>query len=249
MCEPKASVIICLMAFSTSAVALRAQEAIVPLQPVLESTPDLSPGLFALYAWYDSVLTVQVELQDDKRALYDPLYYTWGETYLGPCDILGLGCSWYCGGGPDSVWASSTLEPTKGHSYGPQHAHDLDHCTAWCEGVDGAGIGESLTYHFAKDSPRLHTIKISNGLVTNEASWRANNRVKRLGVSENGVPRAELNLVDTMGDQHFKLPWLLGKRTDGEPMILTFTILEVYRGDRYNDTVITEIWFDGIDVH
>jgi hypothetical protein len=32
-------------------------------------------------------------------------------------------------------------------------------------------------------------------------------------------------------------------------MDLSFTILEVYPGERFDDTVITEIWFDGTDVH
>ncbi len=73
--------------------------------------------------------------------------------------------------------------------------------------------------------------------------------MKILRVAENGVPVVDLHLEDTMDDQTFKLPRLMGKRVDGAPMILTFTILEVYRGARRNDTVITEIWFDGIDVH
>jgi len=32
-------------------------------------------------------------------------------------------------------------------------------------------------------------------------------------------------------------------------LILKFEILEVYKGSKYNDTAITEIYFDGIDVH
>ena len=35
----------------------------------------------------------------------------------------------------------------------------------------------------------------------------------------------------------------------GRPLELTFTILGVYRGERTNDTVISELWFDGTDVH
>ncbi|MDG1014836.1 MAG: hypothetical protein P8O09_06440 [Flavobacteriaceae bacterium] len=30
---------------------------------------------------------------------------------------------------------------------------------------------------------------------------------------------------------------------------IRFEILEVYKGDKYDDTVISEIFFDGIDVH
>ena len=47
----------------------------------------------------------------------------------------------------------------------------------------------------------------------------------------------------------FTLPRLFGQRVDHQPMRLSFTILDVYRGERYDDTVITEVWFDGTDVH
>jgi hypothetical protein len=30
---------------------------------------------------------------------------------------------------------------------------------------------------------------------------------------------------------------------------MRFEIMDVYKGDKYDDTAITEIYFDGIDVH
>lgn len=33
------------------------------------------------------------------------------------------------------------------------------------------------------------------------------------------------------------------------PWTLKFEIAEVYKGTKYDDVVITEIYFDGIDVH
>lgn len=221
----------------------------IVLHPVLQGSPELSAETHRLYAWYDSVLTTQKDALPSEHALWDSLYYAWGETYMGPCAIIGMECSWYCGGGPDTVWASSTLRPIGEHRYDPMQAHDLDYCHAWAEGVRGPGIGESITYQFANDSPRLHTVYISNGLVTSGRAWRANNRVKRLRVDENGVAAAILELADSMADQRFKLPRLFGHRADGQPMRLSFTILDVYPGERHDDTVITEIWFDGTDVH
>ncbi|MBP7450505.1 MAG: hypothetical protein KA817_10720 [Flavobacteriales bacterium] len=219
------------------------------LRPQLGGTPDLSAEAHRLHAWYDSLLTAKRDIAPSEQAPFDRLFYAWGETYMGPCAIIGMECSWYCGGGPDTVWASSTLKPVGSHRYDALQAHDLDHCHAWAEGVPGPGIGESLTYRFANESPRLHTVNISNGLVTSEPAWRANNRVKRLRMDENGVPVAVLLLEDTMADQTFTLPRLFGQRVDHQPMRLSFTILDVYRGERYDDTVITEVWFDGTDVH
>jgi|688.fasta_scaffold12625_5 hypothetical protein len=226
-----------------------AQSPIPVLQPTLGDTPDLSPAQFALFEKYVKAMQLEVELTATEQAWFDSMYYAVGETRESPCQVIGMECSWYCGGGPDSIWATSSLPAQGQHRYDPANAHDLDYCTAWCEGVPGPGIGQSLTYRFKPDSPRLHTIKISNGLVTSEAAWRANNRVKRILVSENGLPVLELTLSDTMDDQTFELPRLFGQRADGQPMDLSFTILEVYPGERFDDTVITEIWFDGTDVH
>jgi hypothetical protein len=217
--------------------------------PELGATPDLSPARFAAFAAFDSLLEATAPLTAEGQALLARYVDEIGEEWESPCDVVGMGCSWYCGGGPDTVLASSSLPPEGTRRYDAVQAHDLDHCTAWSEGAGGPGIGERLIYRFAPDSPRLHTVCVSNGLVRSPELWRAYNRVKRLRMEENGAAVAELELADTMDDQCFKLPRLFGRRTDGRPMELTFTILEVYAGERFDDTVITELWFDGIDVH
>lgn len=220
------------------------------LRPTSVQAPaDLSPEHRARFAWYIGVLEGRLRPAPAQVALFDSLYALYGEGWESPCDAVGVGCSWYCGGGPDTVWASSTLPPQGGHRYDAANAHDLDLCTCWSEGEEGPGIGVSLTYRFAPESPRLHTIRVANGLVVSEALWRANNRVARLRVAENGIPVWDLLLADERGEQAFKLPRLLGRRSDGRPLELTFTILGVYRGERTNDTVISELWFDGTDVH
>lgn len=234
-------------AIGVAAFGLRAQGP--TLLPELLAAPDLSPENRARYAWYVDALNGKVEPDPARMALYDSLFLAIGETRESPCEIIGYSCSWYCGGGPDSIWATSTLAPVGDRTYIPENAHDLDYCTAWSEGAQGPGIGERLSYRFANDSPRLHTLFVANGLITNEKAWSANNRVKRLSIEENGVQVAILDLRDTMAPQEFKLPRLFGQRADGQPMLLTFTILAVYKGDRFDDTVITEIWFDGTDVH
>ncbi len=142
------------------------------LTPRIGNTPDLSPERFAFFAWYNAAMRSDLELTAADQARFDSVYLSMGESFESPCEIIGIGCSWYCGGGPDSVRASSTLAPVGEHGYDALQAQDLDYCTAWCEGVQGPGIGESLTYHFAKDSPRLHTVMIANGLVTSDEARR-----------------------------------------------------------------------------
>ena len=75
--------------------------------------------------------------------------------------------------------------------------------------------------------------------------------VKRLLMYYNDKPYAVLNLKNTMDLQRFEVGNLGNEdRCEASPMwSIKFEILEVYPGDKYDDTVITEIYFDGIDVH
>lgn len=176
------------------------------------------------------------------------------ETRESYWDIIGGGCSWYCGAGEDTLSASSFLKSNyKDINYLPQNAHDLSYKTAWVEGVEGYGIGESLTYHFPPHTPRITEIRIVNGYVKSEKAWRENSRVKQLKLYIDGVPTALLNLEDNRNEQLFTVEPI--GNSDRENLknkpwwTMKFEIVEVYKGEKYEDTAITEIYFDGIDVH
>lgn len=155
-------------------------------------------------------------------------------------------CSWYCGGQIDSVTASSALADR----YAAEKAHDFSIVTAWVEGVEGNGEGEYLRYSFPGTCPRITTVLIHNGYVKNWEVWRDNARVKRLLMYYNDESYAILNLQDTMGLQSFDVGVLGYEDKDSAPAwSIKFEILEVYPGKKYEDTAITEIYFDGIDVH
>lgn len=169
---------------------------------------------------------------------------------------VGDGCSWYCGGSPTRVTASSALPNTAHNTYGAENAHDFSYETAWVEGAQGYGIGESLTYEFPAISPRITQIIVVNGYVKSEGAWRANSRVKQLKVYKDDQPLALLNLQDVRAEQHFSFaPIGHGDRAEREklekmpPWTLRFEVVDVYKGEKYDDTVLAEIYFDGIDVH
>lgn len=168
-------------------------------------------------------------------------------------DILGVGCSWYCGGEAWNVTASSTLAGQGPNTYIANHAHDLGYDTAWVEGVEGPGIGQTLTYTFTNKCPRITHMHIHTGYTKDEITWIKNNRVRTLELSINGESIAKLQLADTRAQQSFNFEAFglgpLGRRADGKDLTLTFKILDVYPGTTYDDTAITEIYFDGIDVH
>ncbi len=178
------------------------------------------------------------------------------DTKLDYWSILGEGCSWYCGGGPKKVTASSYLKSQGKNTYEPQNAHDLNYKNAWVEGVAGYGIGEYLLYTFAGTAPRITEIIVVNGYVKSKAAWENNSRVKKLKVYIDNEPYAILNLKDIRGSQSFKVkPIGNSDRKDWDALqkkpdwTLKFEILEVYKGRKYDDVVISEIYFDGLDVH
>ncbi|MBL0742596.1 NADase-type glycan-binding domain-containing protein [Chryseolinea lacunae] len=192
----------------------------------------------------------------DLPASEQALYNAWDETSEDYWDILGGGCSWYCGGGPEKVTASSWLKPQGGNSYDANNAHDLNYKTAWVEGVAGPGVGQYLRYAFLPESARVNEIIVVNGYVKDQTAWENNARVKKLKVLLNDKPLAMLNLKDQRAAQHFTVdPIGNNNRSDWDKLksekawTLTFEIQEVYKGLKYDDAAITEIYFDGLDVH
>lgn len=181
---------------------------------------------------------------------------SYSEEYETYWDILGVGCSWYCGGGLDTLSASSELKSSNEVTYSSNNIHDLNYKTAWIEGVPGYGIGEYVTYHIPPQNPRITEIIIVNGYVKSEKTWKENSRVKKLKMYIDDKLFAILNLEDTRKEQHFKFePLGYSDRENWDELIkkpwwtIKFEILEVYQGDKYEDTAITEIYFNGIDVH
>ena len=193
----------------------------------------------------------------EKLSLEDKyIYDNCDETYENYWDVLGQGCSWYCGGGQDTASASSELKPFRGFKYSASNSHDLSYKTAWIEGALGYGIGEYLLYCFPPENPRITKIIIVNGYVKSEKVWKENSRVKKLKMYINDKAFAILNLVDTRQEQTFSFaPIGNSDRKNWEKLkskpwwTMKFEIMDVYKGDKYDETAITEIYFDGIDVH
>ncbi|WP_026315446.1 NADase-type glycan-binding domain-containing protein [Riemerella columbina] len=193
-------------------------------------------------------LLARENLNVEKQKELNQLLEKYGEVVESIWDIIEGGCSWYCGGGSYKVFVSSHLSTTNTIHYDAKSANDLSYKTAWVEGKKDEGIGEYLEYYFQNESPRITKIIITNGYVKTQKSWLENNRVKKLKLSVNGEVAGYLNLEDSRTNQVFEVG-ILGHNADSSDLVLKFEIVEVYKGKKYNDTAITEIYFDGIDVH
>ncbi|OGR81035.1 MAG: hypothetical protein A2X32_08820 [Elusimicrobia bacterium GWC2_64_44] len=225
---------------------------VIDLKPESKAIRDLSPKAIEEFKERDKVAVKltngasRESLTKKELALLNK--YGWGEEG-SIWDIMDQGCSWYCGGGPRKIAASSFLAPAGDTSYDAEKAHDNSLKAAWVEGVPGYGKGQYLEYFFENKSPRLTNVLIYNGYVKSEKTWKENSRVKQLLLSVNGAPYARLHLADTRDLQNFSLPGPLGRRADGKELELRFEIVEVYKGLLHADTALTELYFDGIDVH
>ena len=220
-----------------------AQSQIKNFYPKKVVKPDLSAKREKEINRQNELLQKKTPTASEQKEL-NILLEKYGEVVENAWDIIDGGCSWYCGGGNYKIKASSSL----GDSYKAEFANDLSYKTAWVEGKKDEGIGEYLEYYFKNDSPRITEIIISNGYMKSEETWKNNNRVKKLKLYVNGVPFGILNLKDSRTDQYFEMG-ILGHNKNGTDLILKFEILKVYKGSKHNDTAITEIYFDGIDVH
>ncbi len=205
-----------------------------------------------IMAEYDALMTKAA--QENGDGLTDAEYQRMEEIEEDPIleDLYSGKCSWYCGGSVDSVTASSHLKAQGKSNYLPMNAHNFDHESVWSEGVPGQGIGEWLDYEFAGGCPRVTAIKILAGHVKTAAAWKANSRPKSLKVYYLGKPLCIFELKDFRGLQYFDLGDLapLGFNDADKPSWhLRFEIIDVYPGTKYQDTVISELYFDGIDVH
>lgn len=188
------------------------------------------------------------ETDESKLSKYYDLFYRNEDDSLLPWDVSEAGCSWYCGANYETE-VSSFLPSSKGLSYSKNELFDEDLTTAWIEGVAGYGIGESLSFILDNESPRITTCYIYNGYSKTKTTWKNNSRVKTFNVYENDELIATMHLEDIRGQQSFELPRPIGRRSDGQKSVLKFVIAEVYKGDKYDDTAISEFSFSGLDVH
>lgn len=189
---------------------------------------------------------------------HDPYYPESYNDMEATWSVLGPGCSWYCGAQYETN-VSSSLASQGDNNYTADMVSDDDVRTAWIEGVKGYGIGEYVEFIFNYNAARATSVTISNGYNKNATTWKNNSRVKTLNVYENDELLMVVNLADTRDLQRFDLPHPIPNRKgedgmseykeDMPPVRLRMMISGVYKGDKYDDTAISEITFDGLDVH
>lgn len=178
-------------------------------------------------------------------------------SLFGFPEWLSDGCSSWCGCEEFScvATASSQLSDQGKSTYDPSNVvfrtgyngDMLD--TAWAEGVQGTGIGESieLCQMYRGTGEKIFTFTelcIVNGYAKNQTSWEENGRVKVFRVYFEEEYLGELTLLDTRQPQYIDLAPFQLQAANGGEATFRFEIAEVYEGSKYEDTCITGIVID-----
>jgi hypothetical protein len=126
-------------------------------------------------------------------------------------------------------------------NYHPSYVLDDDPKTAWVEGAEGDGIGESLTIPVSDlRSARAIRLVIFNGYQKSPALLSANAAPKQLTVTvqgPGGQPSAkqQLTLERKMGPQSFDIP------VTGGVAEVVLTLDSVHPGSKYRDTCVSDV--------
>jgi hypothetical protein len=134
--------------------------------------------------------------------------------------------------------ASSTLKPDGEHKYDVENIKSSEYGVTWAEGVEGDGIGESITLKVHRPLP-LDAILIMPGYKgENKELWGKNNRVAEMEVTLNG----EHTFTATIPDEKFGAPYPIPVRGYSKPVDnVKLTIKGVHRGSVARDTCISAV--------
>ncbi len=138
-----------------------------------------------------------------------------------------------------SVKTSSKLDKQGNYTYDASNL--LTPQTAWSEGVEGEGIGEWVEFTITTDFHIGSSWQIGNGNTRNKEVWAANNRVKKMKVLVDEKVVGYVMLANAMAYQEFNIApgWLTESPVFRKGTKIRFVIEEVYKGSKYNDTVIS----------
>jgi hypothetical protein len=136
--------------------------------------------------------------------------------------------------------ASSTLAAQGKHNYDVVNIKGdptREVQSPWVEGVEGDGIGESITLNVKRPLP-LFGILIQPGYYDydDKEPWLKNNRVAALEITLNN----EHTFTESIPDEHFERPYLIRVRDYTKPVNkIKLVIKSVYRGTQFRDTCIS----------
>ena len=145
-----------------------------------------------------------------------------------------------------SADASSNLPEANDKKYDAANLVDGNYETAWVEGVDGTGIGESITLKLGEES-KVYGIQLYNGYLANGDLYEKNGLVTEVQVDFGGgnvVTKEVYGNYYGWGSVEDLASLNLNKIELNEPVTtdtIVITIKNATAGNKYDDTCISEI--------
>jgi hypothetical protein len=136
--------------------------------------------------------------------------------------------------------ASSTLAAQGKHNYDVANIRGdptREISSPWAEGVEGDGIGESITLNVKRPLP-LYGILIQPGYYDYDEKepWLKNNRVATLEITLND----QHTFTENIPDEQFEKPYLIRVRDYAKPVNKVKLVIKgVHRGTQFRDTCIS----------
>ena len=156
-------------------------------------------------------------------------------TFQSTSDASAKTCvkdAWYPGF--YELCVSSVLAPQGKNTYGPRHLSPRGEGNgAWCEGVKGNGIGQTISFRFMEGPQKVSIIDLLNGYQKSDKNYRTNGRIRAVALYSDKGPMGVYE-VDDVKYTSIDFP-------EGTYEWLKLEVLSVYPGTKYQDVCITGI--------
>lgn len=181
-------------------------------------------------------------------------------TYYHPYELKQLASYHISSDCLDEIYVSSTLPDEGRFTYSVSQMFDNNLDTAWVEGSKGFGIGDSIELLF--EERRHRVIGIINGYTQSKETYYNNTRLKKikveaLDIESNEELQKDKSVIEEIyefedipyeqlsKDLYYKNVQFIGDLDIGIACrrYVRITILEVYKGKKYEDTAISEMLF------
>lgn len=152
-------------------------------------------------------------------------------------DSMGKNARWmkYAG---FTATASSVLKEPDGTEHKAESVGDWGRDTAWVEGQESDGVGESITLTL-KQPAKVSRVGLVNGYAKSRELYAANNRAMMLKVSVNDGKPFDVEIPDEyLQEEHF---WFDLPKSSELVKTIKLEIAAIYPGTTYRDTAISDI--------
>ena len=134
--------------------------------------------------------------------------------------------------------ASSVLKEPDGTEHKAENVSDWGRDTAWVEGQEGDGVGESITLTLKKPA-KVSRVGIVNGYAKSRELYTANNRTMNFKVSVNDGQPFNVEIPDEfLQEEHF---WFDLPKSSALVKTIKLEIDTINPGSTYRDTAISDI--------